>query len=111
MATCIGDQFPLARNGFYYVLEEADGSFGTQISPATADDESSSGKFTKTHAVAPLSCTMGFEQSREFTETAQGTRPGLRMGLSQGSKKHPGQWRPIWTSPPAQSAGQTPGAF
>lgn len=84
----IGDQFPLARNAFYYVLGPEDpsdnGTFGTQILPANDAAETSGGTFTVTHAVAPLSCTMGFEQERNFTDTAQGTRARIKDNIITG---------------------------
>jgi|6_EtaG_2_1085325.scaffolds.fasta_scaffold02269_7 hypothetical protein len=84
----IGDQFPLARNGFYYVLGPEDptdvGTFADQILPSTDNAEASGGTFTATHAVAPLSCAMGFEQDRSFTETAQGTRARIKDNIISG---------------------------
>jgi len=84
----IGDQFPLARNGFYYVLGPEDptdvGTFGTQILPENGDLETSSGTFTRNHAIAPLNCTMGFEQDRSFTDTAQGTRARIKDNIISG---------------------------
>lgn len=84
MATCIGDQFPLSRNAFYYVLPEPEAAFGAQVLPAVSDSEATSGTYTKTHAIAPLGCTMGFEQERSFTETAQGTRARLKDRIITG---------------------------
>tara|TARA_R110002020_G_scaffold50264_1_gene142188 strand:+ start:8169 stop:9542 length:1374 start_codon:yes stop_codon:yes gene_type:complete len=84
----IGDQFPLGRNGYYYVLGPEDpsniGTFGTQILPANNDAEDSSGTFTRNHAVAPLSINMGFDQDRNFTDTAQGTRARIKDNIITG---------------------------
>ena len=56
--------------------------------PAGSDEEATAapnaGTYTKTHAIAPLSLSMSFEQSREFTETAAGTRARVKDRLITG---------------------------
>ena len=77
MAIC--DVYPLSRNAYFYVLPETDAEFGTQILPTAA-------MYIASDAVAPLACTMGFEQERNFTEAAQGTRARVKDRLITGKQ-------------------------
>ena len=77
-------QFPLARDAYYYVLPEPEDSFGEQVLPALFEDERTGGTYTTTHAIAPLSLSMSYEQSREFTDTATGTRARVKDRIIAG---------------------------
>ena len=79
-------QYPLARDGYFYVLPEPEAEFGQQVLPAAFDDERTGGTYTASHAVAPLSVSMGFDASREFTDTATGTRARVKSRIIDGKK-------------------------